>query len=1461
MIKIRYAVILLVACMFAPFLSQGQEAKAVAEKLETVFGNLRPADRKALTEGYLAVMASSFITVEEKARIDTVFQDLQDLRVTVTPELKDFIRIVNGFCRREEKDNLQVWLEGMENALSAPERKRTLVKNYLQSTAEVAAGNILYNGSGHQWLVRGKLYWKAGDPIRIDFREADLVCRTRKDSILISGTGGTLQLGAEELTARGGKVVWKDAEDMFAELTDYQVQLKFSNYTADSVFFHYEEKYKQPIRGTLKDNALKYQRPEHAPYPEFSSYHTDIRIDHVFRNISFQGGITYAGKKFSGTGTEEHPASLKIVPNDTVSLTLYSRQFLFDSLKVMSGAAAMAFRMDTGEISHSNINFLYLDSKHEVTIKRINEKSLHLPFKDSYHRILFDMEELQWPIDSNYMTMMMSSRSGLFKATIESMNYFSDQVYDGLQGMDEVNPLNGLLKCSLERQSNVFTLSEYAEYLRKPLDQLRKQVILLSYDDFVDYNEARDEVTLKPRLFEYTRARVGKQDYDNIRFSSLPGKSRVNAVLDIRNFNLKIYGVEKFVISEKRNISVEPSDGQVMMMKNRDMAFNGKLNAGMFDMYGNNLFFSYRDYKIKLAKVDSTSMYLAGRDKNIRGRKVRSLIHDITGEIVIDKPDNKSGKKEDPGFPLLQSEKESYVYFDAPSIQNGQYKRDSFYFVINPYTIRGINDAEKFRYAFGGTLVSNIVSPINDTLRLMPDNALGLTYTTPAAGILLYGKGHLYDRVYLDRNGFFARGKVNLNQSDFQSDSILMLPQRMTAQTREIKVYAVKDQRPEAQGKEVGIEYIPKTGNLQAISTSQPFEIYAGRIRHSGKLLVYENLLDASGKLEIEGASLSSRLFHLHAGRLESANSSLNMVSLLNKDIRLNTADVKADIDLLANKGKFVNNRDTNYMEFTASRYLCSFESFIWDMKEACLNIGPEDRQQLAGIWKIENESRIPKGARNIFLSGDRLKDSLRFVAPQARYDLKEGNIDCHWVNHIDVANGRFYPPKGEVLIKADGTMQEFTDGKLLCERTDTTKMLHQVRFNLSGRYRFTGSGDYTYVSEEKEKSILHFASIGVDTARLIYANAVVKDDEPLLLNAGFRYKGKVTLFSQKPDLWFAGSVRMTADTTYLKHTWLFLKDYLDSRHIRVSVKVENRNDKQQRIYNGLYLHTDQTYKPYAAFLSNRQFYNDRLMIGGAGKLEWSGALKQYIISDTVADTYYRFRFDPEEATVSSFGLVNLDMNLAGMTLRSAGDIHYDLKTEKLVIKDLLCLVDFSVLPKMEGILLKDFGDKKLKTISVTAALKDKIFEICGKENVSAVDKQLQRQTGNVPDSLNHLFVLDSLTITWNAKTRSYVGNGQVNITAIRGKAMDKPVRVKMELLPSRSGNQFFMYIYDDNMWYYFEYSEGSLYSLSSNEEYNNAIKLEKADKKVVYDKEKQRQYTITLSPDSKKERFLKRVK
>ncbi len=1437
-----------------------QDTKTLTQSLETIFKDVRSGEKKVLIDECIATWTSSFLPENEKDSIRVIFQDMQTLRLSPVAELRDFAECVNAFCKKQEKENLDVWLTGIKKALNAPDKKRTVVKRYLESTRKLACDDLLFAGTSHRWYIKGQARWVWGTPLRIDYTEAEVVCKTAKDSICIVSTEGVYFLESNKWGGRGGCVYWSDVDSLKADLARYTIDLNMSEYAADSVLFHCEAKYGRPILGKLKDNASKYARNKKAEYPYFMSYATDIVIDSLFPYASYRGGIIYAGEKFSGYGPGENPAYVHIQPNDTLNMYVYSERFTIDTSRVLAATSRIVLDMDSGQLFHPNVNFVYMDKNRTVTVKRLTEQSLHVPFRDDFHKILFSVEQIIWPIDSSYMEMSMNSRSGLFKAQVESLNFFNDRIYDNLQGLDEVHPLNGLHKAAIELETNTFSIREYAGIMKKPEDQLRKELISLSYRDFLDYNEKKDEVTLKPRLFAYTEARVGKRDYDNIRFDSHPKNGRINAVLDLRNFNLKIYGVEKFTISETKDIYVEPSDKTVVMMKNRDMEFSGKLKAGMFDMYGTNLFFSYDRYTVDLTHVDSTGMYLTDRMTRKRGERINSLIRDVTGDIVIDKPDNKSGRKENPDFPVFNSTKDSYVYFDDPEIQNGVYKQDSFYFVIRPYTLKNINDAGKFRYAFSGTMVSHIVPDINDTLVLMKGNALGMEYETPGNGLKLYGEGNLKSRITMSQNGFRADGAVTMNGTDFKSSDILMTPDSMMTATKQITVDSVADRRPGAVGKEVQIKYLRKDKNLMATSTTLPFSVYNDRIKHAGTLFVYQDRMNASGTIEMKDASLSSTLFHLQDHNILSEHTDLQLSSLGNKNIQLNTANVKANIDLALNKGKFMNNEDANKADFPSNKYECSFRSFVWYMDEAYLNIGIEDEKELHRIWQIDDEKRIPDQGKNIFVSTDKACDSLTFIAPLAKYNLATGEIQCFWVNHIDLANGRFFPDEGKIFIGSLGDIQEFKQGRFLCELTDRTKTLTNVDLKLKGRYTFDGSGDFDYINQDRKRNVIRFTEIKADTSGFIYAKVNIPDNAFFDLNEGIVYKGNITMFSREKHLFFNGYVGLITDDSFLKHNWLKVKTYFAANDIRIPVQVENRNDKDARIYNGIFLNVDKVVKPYAAFQSNRIFYNDELIIGGQGEMVWSKHDKKYIIRDTFIGKDYRMCYDPATATVSAFGRLNIALEAPGIYQNAAGQIRYNLREEQLNIDNALYIINFPMLGKMEAVLQRDLTDKKLKGIQISPALRSKLTAVFGRKEMALLNKQLDRSGNNIPDSLNQTFVLDSLSLSWDARKRSYVANGKVMVLSFMKKPVGKEMKIKMELIRRRTGNEIYMYLYDDNMWYYFEYSDKSLYALSSSAEYNEIIKNEKADKKDIRDKDKQLLYTITLCPDSKKERFLKRI-
>ncbi|MBK7410738.1 MAG: hypothetical protein IPJ40_23400 [Saprospirales bacterium] len=118
--------------------------------------------------------------------------------------------------------------------------------------------------------------------------------------------------------------------------------------------------------------------------------------------------------------------------------------------------------------------------------------------------------------------------------------------------------------------------------------------------------------------------------------------------------------------------------------KNRNLDFDGRLFAGFGTLTGKDFHLDYDKFQIQLDSVRYFDLFLTTGEKDAQGKPLAyslgSRIEHLRGVLLVDAPSNKSGRDNIPMFPSLQSKDYSYVYYDAPEIRKGVYERDSFLF-------------------------------------------------------------------------------------------------------------------------------------------------------------------------------------------------------------------------------------------------------------------------------------------------------------------------------------------------------------------------------------------------------------------------------------------------------------------------------------------------------------------------------------------------------------------------------------------------------------------------------------------------------------------------------------------------------------------------------------------------------------------------------------------------------------
>ena len=111
---VRIALLLGLLCFFV--VGNAQEDKLLKAQIETLFKDVRAAERKALVAECMDTWTSSFLSGAEKDSVSAVFKELQTMRMAPASDMRNFAECVNRFCRAEEKENLYVWLGGVEKA-------------------------------------------------------------------------------------------------------------------------------------------------------------------------------------------------------------------------------------------------------------------------------------------------------------------------------------------------------------------------------------------------------------------------------------------------------------------------------------------------------------------------------------------------------------------------------------------------------------------------------------------------------------------------------------------------------------------------------------------------------------------------------------------------------------------------------------------------------------------------------------------------------------------------------------------------------------------------------------------------------------------------------------------------------------------------------------------------------------------------------------------------------------------------------------------------------------------------------------------------------------------------------------------------------------------------------------------------------------------------------------------------
>ncbi len=1465
----RLIILLCAAMGLIPSLANAQQLKkfthedaAFLREIATMYGggDAKKAE-KIMEKEIIPIWNSGAFGGGQKERIWTMCDKMLEKRKAPV-DFENYMNTLMSLVKNERTAAFEPFHNGLDKVLSSTTRKQFSI--YLETCLNIFNDYTLFDSKSVKWVAQTPDYRIEFDSVPyFVFKKVDLKAISKGDSSVIWGTEGIYYPTRNQWVGKGGRVDWTRAGmnpgKVYAELRHYKVDVTRPQFNADSVTFQNPEFLSKPQLGSLMDKVLADVKEDNASYPRFDSYDVSIVIPNVYPDIDYEGGFSQHGVKFMGTGRKGKEATLVFKKLNRLTkvkepfIRATSKAFVIKKDKIVSDRARMAMYYEGDSIWHPGLQINYQVDGGKVAFTRDRESVGMSPFYDSYHHMDLHVESISWKMGEEVMEMRNITGGGDSEVTFESENFYEERRFDRMQGTGDNHPLKRIRDYAKQRGTDVIPVQDMAGYLKADESDVKIMLINMANAGLMHYNFDNNTVTIKQRLVDYVLNKSKQKDYDAIQYSSTI-KNVPNAKLNLLNWDMDMDGVSRVFLSDSQQVVIYPREQHLTVKKNRDFHFDGRVLAGQLDMYGKNFDFRYDAFKVDMEKIDSLRMKVPDGVPDESGRqpmkKVKTLLRDLKGEVLVDRPDNKSSLKGTPRYPVFNSLERSFVYYDGRDIQDGAYKKETFYFHLQPFTIDSAENFTKEGIAFEGDFISAGIFPeFKETLKLQPDFSLGFVRKTPEGGFPVFGgKGQYHATISMSHEGLKGDGKLEYITSTALSKEFTFYPDSVNGMAQS---YVIAEQKagveyPPVTSADVRLHWEPKRDHMYTYDEGAPFDIYTGQVKHHGGLDLHPKGLKGFGDLTFDASEMTSKGFNFKNTTFNADTADFRLKSLDATSLALKTSNVKLKIDLLKRMGEFDSNTSGTFVDFPFNKYICYIDKFKWDI----------DKKQITIVGD-------KPGSR--FVSTHPQQDSLEWRSPNTLYDIASSIISAKDVDHIDVADAIIQPDSGKVIVRKDALMDPLPRANIIANRITKYHKFYDALVTVTGKRQYTANGMYDYVDITGKKQSIAFNSIRVDSAQQTYGEGMIPDDPGFTLSPNFDYKGKVKLFASRQHLRYAGSTRIKHNCPGITRDWLAFEEEIDPRSIYIPIPADPRDAGGRPLSSGVVMSKDST-QVYPTFLSLKRKAQDIDVVAAEGYLHYDNASGEYRISNkeklkgaVVGGNYVSL---DKDCIARGQGRLNLGLNFGQVKLAPLGTVKHNMNNDSTNF-NLYFGMDFFFNEESQRIM----ADKLISHFPPLDAVyygedyEKALIELMGKEKTTKAlqDLNLYGSFKKMPEELKFTIMLTDVKLSWDPKAGAYRYKGFIGVAQVGTFQVNKMMYGMIELKKKRGGDILNLYLEpSDNIWFFFTYQRGLMAAISSQDDFNMNIRETKPEKRTKKGSSADGAYQYILSTEIKKRNFIK---
>lgn len=1308
----------------------------------------------------------------------------------------------------------------------------------------------------------------------IRFSRTNLNFVTSYDSVTLKNTKGLFSFVTNLFVGEEGSFDWSSAllnpDSVYCNLVLYNFNVKKPELKSDLVKLNYVGKTPGFIPGKFEFRSQPRKDSVASSYPRFISYESNLDIKGLGGpNMLYHGGFSLQGAKILSSNVNGDPSTIEVMDSVGRKFKARSNEFVFKDSLIAANQSSIAIYQENDSITHHSVQMRYDFNKEKLMLFGEKGPMRNTPYSASFFSMDFSASSIRWDLKSDSLDIA-SPPGSTIPMILESTDYYKPEDVRVLEGIRfSFHPLAMVALYCIQSNVRELHTGDLASRFGYNILEVQKAIEFLAQKGLVEYWPKADLVRVKEKAITQYKAFQGKADYDNLKIQSVTGSFAAtdlkkplyaNATLNFKKRNMVVRGVEEFNVSDSLNVIIKPDSAIITVLQNRDIKFDGTITAGNFEITGKDFTLKYDSFFISLNHIDSINFY--AMERNTRGQMVRRKINNsmvgadstaaaeggmgnaakTSGTLYINKPRNKSGKIKIPNYPRLDAAAGGVIYFDRPEVLGGVYDR-SVFFVVPPFKLDSLNDADPTSLNFDGTFVSSGMFPsFKEKLHTMSDKSLGFEHPTPPGGYQLYKSDAKLDGVItLDNRGLRSPGKIDFlaasvksNDFVFYPDSVIAKGSRATISQKQFGSVVF----PQASLPNYQMKWFPKQDQMKLRNTTLPFNFYDSTAQLTGTITVSKKGVTGIGKLETRGSELRSREMSFSAKDFGARHSRFSAKSADPSKPLIEGTDVRVKFNLEQNYADISPEIEGEAaINFPFAQFRTSIPNARWDLttQKITMTKNPD--------VPIEN---------SYFYTTRKDLDSLNFNAEKAVYDLKTQEMKVSGIPYIIVADAKITPENNEVLILENAKIGTLKNTTIILDTLNGYHRLTEGVVDVISRKEFSGYATYQYVNllsdtfaikmtnfhlepvvqtegskrSQRKKSAATMQTVGVGN---------VAETEKLVLGAGMFYKGDLTMYATKPALQLTGYVKLDIKKIKNYNTWIRYSQTGDEPEVLID--FDNAvTEEGKKVDAGLHFSSLEN-DLYISFLNDKNEGDDDFFIP-SGTLYYDTLTNEYKIEDREKSAGNKlsgkvFAYNDETSAVRFEGPVNLftgtkDFSVISTALGQGNMETNDIKMNSLVMVNTTVAADaFTLMARDLQAVIQNEGAEE--GLGDRTELLYKIADIVGERTAKDYEAKSQQNYVSLATIAETAKPLNftNVNLKWSPKLKAFYSEGTLGLSNIAKNDINGAFEGFMEVKKNSDdgGAVFNVFIKaSPDSWYYFGYEDNRLLIFSSNNAFNTIV-------------------------------------